>query len=323
MEAFYGRQRELAVLRERLQQRTASLVVITGRRRIGKTRLIEEFSKELKSLIFTGLPPEDKVTAQIERDHFALQMHQQMSVSSIPTDDWDNLLWHLAQNMPQGKMLLVFDEINWMSTKDASFLGKLKTIWDTQLKKNPKLIMILSGSMAGWMEKNILRNTGFFGRISLELTLEELPLYECNQFWDNQKHISPYEKFKVLAVTGGIPRYLEEINPQVSAEENIRKLCFRREGLLFREYDRICTELFAKRGNIYLKILTRLSQGHAQAADIYEHLGIEKTGVISEYLTDLEKMSYVARDNSWHIKEGKISPLSHYRLKDNYLRFYP
>lgn len=323
MTKFYGRKRELAVLREKLSHRTASLVVIMGRRRIGKTRLIEEFGKTLKTLTFTGLPPDENVTAEMERDHFARQLQEQLGVRGIRTDDWDNLLWHLAQNVQQGQVLVVFDEINWMSTKDPSFLGKLKTVWDTHFKKNPKLIMILSGSMSGWIEKNILRSTGFFGRISLDMTLEELPLFECNHFWGSQtNNISSYEKFKLLAVTGGIPRYLEEINPEISSEENIRQLCFRREGLLFREYDRICTELFAKRGNIYQHILNLLSKGPAALADIYEFLNTSKTGVISQYLSDLEKMSYVARDNSWHIKDGKTSPISLYRLKDNYLRFY-
>lgn len=323
MSQFYGRKRELALLKERLDHPIASLVVITGRRRIGKTRLIEEFGKTLKTLTFTGLPPERGVTAEMERVHFAHELERQLGISGIQTDDWDNLLWHLSSQVKQGRILLVFDEINWMSTKDPSFLGKLKTVWDTHLKKNPKLMLILSGSMPGWIEKNILKSTGFFGRISLDITLEELPLTECNHFWGAQtENISSYEKFKILALTGGIPRYLEEINPRISSEENIRQLCFRKEGLLFREYDRICTELFAKRGKAYLNILTALSKGPAMLADLYCDLGITKGGVISEYLDDLEKMGYVARDRSWHIKDGRSSSISLYRLKDNYLRFY-
>ncbi len=293
-----------------------------GRRRIGKTRLIEEFGKSIKTFTFTGLPPDGKVTADIERDHFARQLQEQIGGIGVRSDDWDNLLWQLAQHVHKGRILVVFDEINWMSTKDPSFLGKLKTVWDTHFKKNSKLMMILSGSMSGWIEKNILKSTGFFGRVSLDMTLEELPLFECNHFWENQTElISPYEKFKILAVTGGIPRYLEEVNPKISSEENIRQLCFRREGLLFKEYDRICTELFAKRAPTYENILSCLGEGAAQLANIFDFLGVKKSGTLSEYLDDLEKMGYVARDNSWHTKDGKISPVSMYRLKDNYSRF--
>ncbi len=320
---FYGRERELTVLKERLDSHIASLIVITGRRRIGKTRLIEEFGERLKTLTFTGLPPNDQVTAEMERDHFARELQMQLGIRGISSDDWDDLLWQLAHHVQKGRVIIVFDEINWMSTKDPSFLGKLKTVWDSHFKKNPKLILILSGSMSGWIDKNILKDTGFFGRISLELILDELPLFECNRFWGTQTgQISAYEKFKLLAITGGIPRYLEEINPEISSEENIRRLCFRREGLLFREYDRICTELFAKKGKTYRDILTLLSKGSALLTDIYEYLGISKTGAISDYLEDLEKMGYVARDNTWHIKDGKVSPNAMYRLKDNYLRFY-
>lgn len=323
MTAFYGRKRELMLLKERLDHRIASLVVIMGRRRIGKTRLMEEFSKGFRTLTFTGLPPDEKVTAAIERDHFARQMEAQLSVQDFCCDDWDNLLWHLAEHTCKGRVIIIFDEINWMGTKDPAFLGKLKTVWDTHLKKNPQLILILSGSIASWIEKNILKSTGFFGRISLEMTLEELPLNECDHFWGAQTaHISPYEKFKLLAVTGGVPRYLEEINPSITAEENIRQLCYRPEGLLFREYDHICTELFAKRGAIYLNILNLLSQGPAILSDIYRFLDISKTGVISSYLADLEQMNYISRDFSWHIKDGSLSKICRYRLKDNYLRFY-
>ncbi|MCB1118731.1 MAG: AAA family ATPase [Chlamydiia bacterium] len=320
---FYGRRRELSLLNELVGRNIASLVVIMGRRRIGKTRLIEEFGRSLNTLSFTGLPPEEGVTAQIEREHFVRQLERQLPVRGLKADDWDDIFWNLAQHTKEGQVLLVFDEINWMGTKDSAFFGKLKTAWDTFFKKNPKLILILSGSVTGWIEKNILKSTGFFGRITTDLKLEELPLHECQLFWGkNYRQISPYEKFKLLCVTGGIPRYLEEIDPQLSSEENIRKLCFRREGYLFGEYDRICTELFAKRGPTYQKILELLAKKTASLEEIYQTLEIQKSGTVSEYLEDLEKIGYIARDHTWRIKEGVLSPLSHYRLRDNYLRFY-
>src|ERR1700722_14626025 len=96
---FYGRKRELTILRERLNHRIASLVVIMGRRRIGKTRLIEEFGKTLKTLTFTGLPPDEKVAAESERDPFARQLQEQLGVRGISTEDWDDLLWNLAHHV--------------------------------------------------------------------------------------------------------------------------------------------------------------------------------------------------------------------------------
>src|SRR3990167_5897184 len=115
-------------------------------------------------------------------------------------------------------------------------------------KKNQSLILILCGSASAWIEKNILSSTGFVGRISYRLTLEELSLSESNQFWTGKSaHISAYEKLKILSVTGGIPRYLEEIKPQLSAEENIKQMCFVKGGPLVNEFDEIFSDIFSKR----------------------------------------------------------------------------
>jgi hypothetical protein len=177
--------------------------------------------------------------------------------------------------------------------------------------------------MSAWIEKHILRSTGFFGRITLDIVLQELPLDQCNHFWrPYEKNIAPFEKFKILSITGGIPLYLEAINPKLSAEENIRRLCFRKEGLLFLEFDRIFSDVFGTRAPIYKKIVTVLAQGPADQTKILKAIGAEKSGIYSEYLEDLLKTGYIARDYTWNLKSGKFSKLSIYRLCDNYLRFY-
>jgi uncharacterized protein len=319
---FYGRKRELALLRERIDMPIATLVVIKGRRRIGKSRLAEEFSKSYRSISIEGLPPDgDGVTAQSQRTHFAKSLKMAAGIRGLKTDDWDDLFWHLAEMTKKGRVVVFLDEINWMGSKDPTFLGKLKTVWDQFLKKNTKLILILCGSMSGWIEENILSSTGFLGRVSLVLTLEELPLPECNLFWLGER-VSPYEKFKVLSITGGVPRYLEEINPKLRAEEIVQRLCFRREGLLFREFDRIISDLFSRRANQYKNIVLRLSDGDADFQQICEAVKMEKGGLITKYLTDLEETGYIQRCHTWSLINGKQSKLSRYRLKDNYIRFY-
>lgn len=152
--------------------------------------------------------------------------------------------------------------------------------------------------------------------------MEELSLSECNQFWKSGDLISSYEKFKIIGVTGGIPRYLEEISFDLPAEENIRKLCFQKEGLLFGEFERIFSDLFSKRSEIYKKIVLCLAQGAKELEDIFKSLKMKKSGVISDYLDDLIHAGFVTRDFTWNIRNEKNSKLSHYRLSDNYLRFY-
>lgn len=321
---FYGRERELGILRELFDSNSARLVVLRGRRRIGKSRLAEQFGKFFdKHYTFVGLPPEEGVTDEIQRRHFANELEKQTGQYSLRFDDWDFLFDSLGRQVEKGRVLIVFDEINWMGSLDPAFLGKLKTAWDVHFKKNPQLILLLSGSMSAWIEKHILRSTGFFGRIALDILLQELPLHQCSHFWRSyEKQIAPAEKFKVLSVTGGVPLYLESINPKISAEENIRRLCFRKEGLLCLEFDRIFSDVFGKRAPIYKKIVSSLAHGSKDQTAILQVLGAEKSGVYSEYLDELVKTGYVARDYTWNMKSGKFSTLSHYRLSDNYLRFY-
>lgn len=323
MTPFYGREEELGRLTELLKKKTSSLIVVKGRRRIGKSRLILEFSlsQGLKTYIFTGLPPTKETTTQMQRDYFAQQMEQLLGIKGIKTDDWANIFWYLSQSTQSGQVLLVLDEINWMGSFDPTFLGKLKSAWDLQFKNNPKLLMILSGSMSSWIDENILSSAGFLGRTSLELTLDELPLAICNLFWRN-KSISFYEKFKILSVTGGVPRYLEEINPDLSAEENIYRLGFCKGGLFVEEFDRIFSDLFSKRSLRYKQIVKYLIKGSATLKTICSAIKLEKGGTMSQYLDDLVETGYVVKDRAWIIKNGKESNLCKFRLKDNYLRFY-
>ena len=318
---FYGRDDELERLHLLTKKKTSSLVVIKGRRRIGKSRLILEFSKKIPSLIFTGLPPTKETTDQMQRDDLMRQMERLLGLRGLKCEDWSDLFWHLGRETQNKQILIVLDEINWMGSLDPTFLGKLKSAWDLYFKNNPKLILILSGSMSSWIDKNILSSTGFMGRISLELFLEELSLPICDLFW-RKKKISAYEKFKILSVIGGVPRYLEEIDPDLTAEQNIQNLAFRKGGLLVEEFDRIFSDLFSKRAPLYKQIVSRLADGDATLDQISSSVRLEKGGTLSEYLKDLVETGYVSQDHTWNLKEKMQSNLCKFRLKDNYLRFY-
>lgn len=317
---FVGRKAELQKLHDLLEKKSASLVVMKGRRRIGKSRLIEEFGRHHTFYDFVGLPPTPHTTTSSEQEAFRKQLEKHF-VSPPPQGDWWHMLRFLAESTQKGRVIILFDEISWMGSKDPDFLGILKTIWDTCFSKNPQLILILCGSVSTWIEDNILSSTGFMGRISLTLTLKELSLIECHGFWKSE-NIAPYEKFKVLAVTGGVPRYLEEINPSLSAEHNILNLCFKNSGILFGEFEQIFSDLFTSKSEQYKKIVQHLASTKADRSDIARHLNMEVGGVISSYLHDLIAAGFIERDFSWHLQDGNISKLNLYRLSDNYLRFY-
>jgi uncharacterized protein len=159
--------------------------------------------------------------------------------------------------------------------------------------------------------------------VSYRLTLEELPLSYCSQFWGKaSKNISSYEKFKILSITGGVPKYLEEINPKLPAEENIKNLCFKPEGYFVNEFDHTFSNLFLHKSHLYKKIVEVLVDGSKDIKEICATIKTERSGRINESLEELALAGYIKRDYTWSIKKGKDAKSSKYRLSDNYLRFY-
>ena len=321
MSSFVGRQSELQQLIELQEKKTASFVVVRGRRRIGKSRLVQEFGKQFDCYYeFTGLPPEKKTTAQHQRDEFSRQMAVNFKLPTALYRDWGDIFWSLSEHVKTRRVLLFFDEISWMGFKDPTFLGKIKNLWDLKLKNNDRLVFVICGSASSWIEKNILSHTGFLGRISLTLTLNELPLSDCEKFWP--KNIAVYEKLKVLSVTGGVPKYLEEIKPKQSAEDNIKRLCFTEGGFLVDEFEKIFSDIFLRKSTLYKKIIMALSQGAKEQTELQHVLNLKTIGRLSEYLSELVLAGFVTRDYTWNIQTGVDAKLSRYRLRDNYLRFY-
>ncbi len=324
MTKFIGREEEFETLKALLKKKSASLIVVKGRRRIGKSRLLEEFADYVgTAFIFSGLAPTEQTTAQSQREEFASQFIKQFKKSPSNKESWHDLFWDVAQHSKAKQTLIILDEITWMGSHDPDFLGKLKNAWDLYFKKNDQLILAICGSSAAWIDKNILNSTGFLGRTSLILTLKELPLYDCAKFWNAEnERTSSYEKLKVLAITGGIPRYLEHIDPSLSAEDNIRQLCFNENGILFDEFEKIFSDLFAPKNALYKNIVTCLVDGISDQATIASKVNLKVGGDISEYLDNLIKSGFVSRDFTWTLPKAKTSRLSHFRLKDNYSRFY-
>lgn len=210
-----------------------------------------------------------------------------------------------------------------MAIGDPNFLGKLKIAWDMHFSHNPQLVFILCGSVSAWIEKNILSNTGYLGRPSLHMTLDELPLEDCYKFWKNtQGNISAYEILKVLAVTGGVPRYLELVNPQMSAENNITNLCFNANSALYDEFKYIFRDIYGKRNVLYQEIVMKLEESKATRQELMAASRVSVGGDITEYLTELEIGGFIERELTWDTTTKHLSSLSQYRLRDNYTRFY-
>ena len=319
---FLGRKQDLKVLSNLKEKKCASLAVITGRRRIGKSRLAEEFGKKYVYYAFSGLPPSPDTSAEFQRKAFALQLEKYFNVP-LRYENWYELLTFLAEHTRNKNCVILLDEISWMGSEDPEFLGILKTIWDQYFKQNDKLLLILCGSISYWIHKNILSSTGFVGRVSAHIHLKELSLQESAEFWNDCKSpVSAYEILKVVSCTGGIPKYLEEINPKESAEVNIKRLCFASSGYLYKEFDQIFSDLFSTKAAIYKSIVMSLMDGALERNEIAKAIDLPANGALTEYLENLTQAGFMQRDFIWNLHGAGTSKLSKYRLSDNYVRFY-
>lgn len=320
---FIGRAAEIKNLRDVQKQKTPTLVVIKGRRRIGKSRLVEEFAKHSNFLRFSGLAPLEPMSAQDQRDAFKQQLGAQLGCTGLIFKDWADIFDFLGSNIPQKPCVILFDEISWMGSKDPTFLPKLKNAWDMVFSKHNHLTLILCGSVSTWVEKNILNSTAFFGRVGLIVALEDLSLFESVSFLKAAGlRTSPEECLKFLSILGGIPWYLERLKPSHTADENIKQLCFTKSGLLVEEFDRIFHDLFSIKGAIYRNIIQILSVGHHTLCDLQEALKYPRSGTLSQHLKQLITAGFVSSHPAWSLKKRQIGKQSFYQLCDPYIRFY-
>lgn len=325
---FIGRKEYLDDLESLWRKRTSSIVACRGRRRIGKSTLFREFARRTADVYmeFEGLAPDDEheVTNQDQLNEFAGTLAR-LTNSPIQTFvNWRDAFFWLDRAIDDNrKTVILLDEISWMGGCDPNFPAVLRNAWESYFHRHEKLILIVCGSVSAWIRDNILGNTGFTGRFSRDYVLTELTLAECAEFWrPTASELNAREIFDVLSVTGGVPRYLEEVDPGLSAEANIRRMCFNKEGVLFKDFDAIFHSMFGGDVAMRRKILEVLADGPMNGDGIAGRLGIDRNGVLSDRLKELSEGGFIDADSGLNPETGKEARISRYRLRDNYTRFY-
>ena len=274
---FVGRKEQIGALSLLWSKRTSSLVTCRGRRRIGKSTLIEEFARRTADhfINIVGLSPRKGMTDRRQRMNFCEELADQTGGSIGLARNWTAAFRMLDERIPDvGRTVVLLDEISWMGSRNPDFAGYLKTAWDKRLKKHDNLILVLCGSVSSWIADNILDSTGFVGRDSLDIEVGELSLAECVKMLGGPDgHLSSREIFDFLSVTGGVPKYLEEIHPEWPFEENVRQLCFMPRGTLFREFNETFSEVFGKKVSSRGEVLRTLAETPLSVVEIARALG--------------------------------------------------
>ena len=324
---FFGREDVIDRFNALLRKRVASLVTCRGRRRIGKSTLVEVFAKRAgcRFIKIEGRRPAKGLSNADELASFAKQLADQTSAEATPPPaNWPDAFRRLdSQIGGRGWTVVLLDEVSWMAYYDKSFASDLKIAWDNLFKKHDRLVLVVCGSVSSWIRDNIIDNGAFLGRRSLDVIVKELPLCDCVKFWGKTaSRIDEREIIDVLSVTGGVPRYLEEIDPALSAAENIRRLCFLPNSILRTDFDEMFNDVITQEQDFSAKVLRCLADGAKTGAEISKDLCLEKGGRVSAALGRLEEAGFVSSDASVNPETGKPAREVRYRLRDNYARFY-
>ena len=271
-----------------------------------------------------GLRPTKGLSNFSELEHFTVQLSAATGRDFAVPSNWLNAFLDLDSAIGNAKRTVVLlDEISWMAHYDVSFAGTLKTAWDRYLKKHPKLILVVCGSVSSWIRENIIDDGAFFGRRSLDIVVPELPLSECVKFWGKSlERLELREVIDILSVVGGIPRYLEELTTASSANENIRVMAFRPKSILRTDFDEMFQDVITKQPTMCAKIIRLLVDDSMSAAEIANALDIDRNGNVNKALKQLEEAGLVSCDEGKNPETGGSLREKRYRLKDNYCRFY-
>ena len=321
---FVGREDLLERLNGLWMKSVASLVTCRGRRRIGKSTLIAEFAQRsrVRFLKLEGLQPDAKVDNAAQLAAFGRQLSEQTGETCSAFSNWFDAFAALdAAISARAKTVVLLDEISWMGKYDPMFAAELKYAWDNRFSKHPRLVMVLCGSVSAWIDREIIKAKGFVGRPSLNLVVPELPLDACVKFWGGSG-VSMREIVDVLSVTGGVPKYLENVNPRLSADENIRNLCYRPGGLLVDEFADIFNDVVDANLAVKRQMLRSLINGARTGQEIADEVGLSYNGHVIDTLGELEVSGFVAKDCGFNPVTGKMSKICRYRISDNYTRFY-
>ena len=323
---FYGREDILDDMMALWGKRVSSLITCRGRRRIGKSTLVAEFARKSSArfIRIEGLKPKRGFTNDDELNNFMTFLSLQTDSVKEACDNWAQAFKALdAQIGDSERTVVLLDEISWMGHYDTHFPDILKIAWDTMLKRHNRLILVLCGSVSSWIKDNSIDNSAYLGRRSGDFVVGELPLKDCVKFWGSAAgNLATRDIIDVLAVTGGVPRYLEEINPALSANENIRRMCFVRKSPLREDFDDMFFDVIAAQPSFTGHVLRCLVDGPLTSTEVAARLALPKGGNVSAALDRLVEAGLVSRDHGRNPETGRPVHERRYRLMDNYTRFY-
>lgn len=321
MDFFFGRENEKKLLKELYESDRPEFLAIYGRRRVGKTYLVNEFFRG-KGVYFeiTGSKkaPKSEQLANFYREFISLFQNEE---AAIPPKDWGealNLLKTALSKIPETqKVILFFDELPWLSSPRSGFLRALDYFWNRHLSRMRNVKLIVCGSAASWMIHHVINDKGgLYGRLSAQMRLEPFTLTEVeNLLIAKGIRLDRKQLITLYISIGGIPKYLNFVKPGMSTAQMLNEFCFNSQGFLFQEFPKLfddeenCTKI--------VKVLAENRYGLTQS-EVFNQVGLSLGGHSSDLLKELEESGFIMSFPEF----GKNVKERRWRLIDEYSFFY-
>ncbi|MDO5564134.1 MAG: ATP-binding protein [Eubacteriales bacterium] len=309
---FIGREKELTALNNLYASDKFEFVVIYGRRRVGKTSLINQFINDKKSIYFMGVESNSKQNLEnFSKSIFELSTE----FASTPTfDSFQRALEYAFKLSENERIVLVIDEYPYVARSSKSLASTLQLLIDKN-KDNSKLMLILCGSSMSYMEDYVLSyKAPLYGRRSAQIKLLPFSFGETCRYF---KNFSDIDKAMVYGMVGGTPQYLLQMNDKLNIENNIKNTFLNPTSSLFEEPENLLKQE-VREPALYNAIITAIASGASRMAEISTKVG-EDTNICSVYLKNLLLLGIIRKESPYGEKSTKKSI---YSIEDNMFRFW-
>lgn len=320
MNKLIGRKQEIAELKRCCESNRSEFVIVYGRRRIGKTFLVRQFTRDKYAFSYVGVRG---ITTRQQLENFALALQQYGKTSFAPSvNNWMEAFRHLRQLLERrsGRKIVFIDEMPWMDKAKSDFVNALENFWNGWAAAQDDICLIACGSATSWMTDKLIYNTGgLHNRITCRIYLRPFTLAETEEYlealgcrWDR------FQIAQCYMAMGGVPYYLSLIRPGNSLMQNIDRLYFHKNAELREEFGELYLSLF-KNAKQYIDVVKALSskrQGMTRQ-EISQQLNITGSG-LTRTLNHLERCDFILGYSSFGSKKKNVI----YRLTDFYTLFY-
>lgn len=320
-EHLIGREAERKILEDALSSNNAELVSVVGRRRVGKTFLVKSVYASKIKFSITGIPNVNKET-QLGAFAYELNAIGAKPYEGKPLDNWLQAFFSLTSFLDQRrdneKIVLFFDELPWLATHRSGFISAFSWLWNSwAVDKN--VVIVICGSAASWMVQKIVRDRGgLHNRITRRIFVEPFDLYTTKKFLNHHGvRQDEYGVVQLYMAMGGIPHYLKEVKPGLTATQNIDEICFNKQGLLYDEFLNLYPAIFdePERHLEIVRLLGKKPHGLSRK-QLIEHTKLATGGRFTKILEELVVSGFVSAHTSFGKKQKT------YRLIDEYSLFY-